>query len=205
MPLIVLEGIDGCGKTTQAGTLAGRLRAQGAVVRQLREPGGTELGEAVRALLLAPATQTSPAAELFGYLMARAQLVSEIILPALARAELVLLDRFYHSTLAYQAYGLGLDPAHVRAAIALATGGLRPDLVLWLRLDPATAQARRQHARSADRIEARGLDYLTRVHQGYARMAGEGEMCEVDAGQAPEAVAQAVWAQVAARLPALKL
>jgi dTMP kinase len=203
MPLIVFEGIDGCGKTTQVQALAARLRARGLDVRLCREPGGTALGEQVRAILLAPATRSVPVAELFGYLMARAQLCQEVIAPALAGGELVLLDRFYHSTLAYQAYGLGLDPAQVRAANALATGNLRPDLVLWLRLDPAQAQARRQQERGADRIEARGLPYLERVHAGYARMAGDGELAAIDAAQAPEAVADAVWAAVTARLATL--
>ncbi len=203
MPLIVFEGIDGCGKTTQLATLAARLRARALAVRQLREPGGTALGEQVRTLLLDPATRSVPVAELFGYLMARAQLCQEVIAPALAKGELVLLDRFYHSTLAYQAYGLGLDPLQVRAAITLATGGLTPDLVLWLALAPAVAQARRQQERGPDRIEARGLSYLERVHDGYARMAGAGELTTIDAAAAPQAVADAVWAAVGARLPAL--
>jgi dTMP kinase len=203
MPLIVFEGIDGCGKTTQVSVLAERLRARALAVRQLREPGGTALGEQVRTILLAPATRSVPVAELFGYLMARAQLCQEVIAPALERAELVLLDRFYHSTLAYQAYGLGLDPGQVRAANALATGNLRPDLVLWLRLDPAQAQARRQQERGADRIEARGLPYLERVHAGYARMAGDGELTAIDAAQPPATVAEAVWAAVTARFPTL--
>ncbi len=169
-----------------------------------REPGGTALGEQVRAILLDPATRSVPVAELFGYLMARAQLCQEVIAPRPGQAaKLVLLDRFYHSTLAYQAYGLGLDPGQVRAAITLATGGLRPDLVLWLRLDPALAQARRQKERGADRIEARGLPYLERVHAGYARMAADGELAAIDAAQAPEAVAAAVWAAVSARVATL--
>jgi dTMP kinase len=203
MPIIVFEGIDGCGKTTQIAALAARLRERGAAVRLCREPGGTALGEQVRTILLSPATRSVPVAELFGYLMARAQLCQEVIAPALARSELVLLDRFYHSTLAYQAYGLGLDPIQVRAAIELAIGGLRPDLVLWLSIDPALAQARRQKERGPDRIEARGLHYLERVHAGYARMAADGELAPIDAAAAPEAVAAAVWAAVTARLPAL--
>ena len=114
MPLIVFEGIDGCGKTTQVERLKQRLTTDGISFRHLREPGGTELGERQRALLLDPATKACPTAELFGYLQARAQLCHEVIAPALANDELVILDRFYHSTLAYQAYGLGLDQAQVR-------------------------------------------------------------------------------------------
>src|ERR1043165_8810424 len=126
MPLIVFEGIDGCGKTTQVEHLTARLKDGGIAFRHLREPGGTELGERQRALLLDPATKACPTAELFGYLQARSQLCHEVIAPTLAAGGLIILDRFYHSTLAYQAYGLGLDLAQVRAAIRLATGGGRP-------------------------------------------------------------------------------
>lgn len=201
MPLLVLEGIDGCGKTTQVERLAERLAQMGRPCRRLREPGGTALGEAQRALLLDPATQACPTAELFGYLQARAQLCHEVIAPALAAGEVVLLDRFYHSTLAYQAYGLGLDLAAVRAAIRLATGGIVPDVVAWLAVDPDEALRRRAASRGRDdRIEARGPAYLRRVHDGFAAMAAAGELARVDAARPPEAVAEAVWAAVAPAL-----
>lgn len=195
MPLYVLEGIDGCGKTTQVVRLVERLRAAGRQVRQLREPGGTVLGEQQRAILLNPQTQACATAELFGYLQARAQLCHEIIAPALAAGETVVLDRFYHSTLAYQAYGLGLDLTQVRAAILLATGGIVPDRALWLALDPLQAQARRAGSRD-DRIEARGLDYLRRVHAGFAALAAAGELVRINAAQPAEVVAGEVWAVV---------
>jgi dTMP kinase len=197
MPLLVLDGIDGCGKTTQVARLVERLRAAGRTVRQLREPGGTALGERQRAILLDPATRACPTAELFGYLQARAQLCHEVIAPALAAGETVVLDRFYHSTLAYQAYGLGLDLAQVRAAIQLATGGIVPDRALWLALDPTEAQRRRAASRGAeDRIEARGLPYLLRVHAGFAALAAAGELVRIDASRPAEDVAVAVWAAV---------
>jgi dTMP kinase len=202
MPLIVFEGIDGCGKTTQVERLKNRLTTDGVVFRHLREPGGTELGERQRALLLDPATKACPTAELFGYLQARAQLCHEVIAPAIAANELVILDRFYHSTLAYQAYGLGLDLAQVRAAIRLATGGLRPDLVLWLSVDPAEALRRRAAARGQDRIEARGLAYQQKVHDGYRALVASDGLVEIDAHQSADAVTAQVWAQLAPYLPA---
>lgn len=197
MPLIVFEGIDGCGKTTQVQRLTARLTADGVPFRHLREPGGTELGERQRALLLDPATKACPTAELFGYLQARAQLCHEVIAPALAANELVILDRFYHSTLAYQAYGLGLDLAQVRASIRLATGGVRPDLVLWLSVDPAEAQRRRAAARGQDRIEARGLAYQQKVHDGYRELVASDGLVEIDAHQSANAITTQVWDQIA--------
>jgi dTMP kinase len=165
--------------------------------RRLREPGGTALGEAMRRVLLDPATRASPVAELFGYLQARAQLCDEVLTPALARDEVVVLDRFYHSTLAYQAYGLGLDQALVRAAIALAIGDILPDAVVWLELDPVEAE-RRRSVRAKDRIESRGIEYLTRVHEGYARMAEAGELIRVDGRMSEDAIEAEIWERVGA-------
>jgi dTMP kinase len=196
MPLIVLEGIDGCGKSTQAGLLAARLQKAGRNVLRLREPGGTRLGEAVRGILLDRSTVACPEAELFGYQMARAQLCREVIAPALARGDWVVLDRFWHSTIAYQAYGLGLDPVRVRAAIDLAVGAVRPDHALWLRISPATAASRRDQRAAPDRIEARGADYHARVAAGYAALAAAGDLAELDADGPTEAVAARVWARV---------
>jgi dTMP kinase len=196
--LIVIEGIDGCGKSTQVQRLVGDLRADGRTVSALREPGGTKLGESVRALLLDRSTEACPTAELFGYLTARAQLCEAVIKPALARGETVVLDRFYHSTLAYQGYGLGLDLELVRSAIRLATAGIVPDRVLWLDLDPAEAARRRAIARGEDdRIEARGLAYLQKVHDGFAAMAASGEIRRIDASGTPEDTARALAATLA--------
>lgn len=197
MPLIVLEGVDGCGKSTQAGLLVDRLRAAGREVQRLREPGGTRLGEAVRSILLDPATEAGAEAELFGYLMARAQLCREVISPALARGAWLVLDRFWHSTIAYQAYGLGMDPGRVRSAIDLAVGQVRPDWALLLRVPAAEAVARRA-ARSgaADRIEARDAAYHARVAAGYEALATAGDLQPIDAGGAPEVVAARIWGLV---------
>ncbi len=197
MPLIVLEGIDGSGKSTQVRLLGEHLQRIGRPFRALREPGGTKLGEQQRALLLDPATQACPTAELFGYLQARAQLCHEVVAPALARGELIVLDRFYHSTIAYQAYGLGLPLDAVRAAIRLAIGDIAPDVVLWIDLDPAIAAQRRVAARGEDRIESRGLAYLKRVHDGFAALTAAGEMVALSGLAAPEDLARDIWTRVA--------
>jgi dTMP kinase len=196
MPLIVFEGIDGCGKTTQVNRVLEKLRAQHKNVLHVREPGGTALGERQRAILLDPQTQACPTAELFGYLQARAQLCHEILAPALANGTIIILDRFYHSTLAYQAYGLGLDLAAVRGAIALAIGTVKPDLVLWLAVDPAEATRRRAAARGQDRIEARGLAYQTKVHHGYEALVKSDGLIRIDASQNADRVEAAIWPQM---------
>ena len=176
MPLIVLEGIDGCGKSTQARRLLERL---GGDALLLREPGGTVLGEQVRGVLLDTATRACPVAEFFGYQMARAQLCAEVLTPALAAGRLVVLDRFWHSTIAYQAFGLGLPLAQVRAAIDLAVGDITPDKVLWIDVPVEECLKRRANA-GADRIERRGAAYLERVRAGYLSLAQSGELVRVD-------------------------
>jgi dTMP kinase len=196
MPLIVLEGPDGCGKSTQAGLLTDRLTSTGRTVLRLREPGGTRLGEAVRSILLDPATQACAEAELFGYQMARAQLCHEVIAPALQRGDWIVLDRFWHSTIAYQAYGLGLDPVRVRAAIDLAVGAVRPDVALLLRIPDAVASARRGARGTLDRIESRGDDYRARVLAGYEALATSGDLEPLDADGPSDAVSERIWARI---------
>jgi len=193
MPLIVLEGPDGCGKSTQAGLLTARLETTGRSVLRLREPGGTRLGESVRAILLDPATVASPEAELFGYQMARAQLCHEVIAPALERGVWIVLDRFWHSTIAYQAFGLGLDPQRVRAAIDLAVGPVRPHAALYLRLPDDEAHRRRAARSTADRIELRGDAYRERVLAGYEALAASGDLRLLDASGSTDAVAARIW------------
>lgn len=201
MPLIVLEGIDGCGKSTQVERIDRALRERGIIPLRLREPGGTILGEQVRTLLLDKATEACPTAELFGYLTARAQLCHAVMAPALARGDTILLDRFWYSTMAYQAYGLGLDPQRVRAAIELAVGGVRADFAGWLSVPPLEAQRRRAAARGEDRIEARGLAYQEKVCAGYEVMAGEGLLTVIDAQRPPDAIFSDLWSRLIPLLP----
>ncbi|MDI3316200.1 MAG: dTMP kinase [Bacillota bacterium] len=167
------EGGEGAGKSTQAARLADALAARGVPVELVREPGGTALGEAVRAVLLERReTPLVPAAEALLYLAARAQLVRERILPALAAGRCVVADRFADSTLAYQAFGLGEPIELVESANGWATAGRKPDRTYLLDLDPEVGLERHESEHPVrDRIEARGLEYHQRVREGYRRLA----------------------------------
>jgi dTMP kinase len=192
---VVLEGIDGCGKTTQLEALrtwlpSSGLLAPGAQLIVTREPGGTALGSALRQLLLHPPGEAAPEpmAELLLYAADRAQHLEQVIRPALAVGHWVLSDRFSGSTAAYQGYGRGLDLPTIAQLEQLATGGLAPDLTLWLEL-PLAESLRRRGARSADRIEASGEAFLQRVADGFAALARERGWRRVDATQLPDQVA----------------
>lgn len=185
---LVLEGIDGCGKTTQIEALRAwlplsGLMAPGARLVVTREPGGTALGQALRALLLRPPEGAAPCSlcELMLYAADRAQHVEECLRPALAAGDWVLSDRFSGSTAAYQGYGRGLPLATIRQLEVLATGGLEPDLTLWLDL-PLAGSLQRRGDRPADRIEAAGEAFLQRVSDGFASLAAERGWHRVAAG-----------------------
>ena len=170
---ITFEGGEGCGKSTQVWLLAHRLEAAGLTVRSLREPGGTAVGEAVRAVLLDPEhSGLDDTAEILLYEAARAQLVAEVIEPALAAGEVVLCDRFYDSTTAYQGYARGIPLEEVAALNHAATGGLTPDVTVLLDLDPALG-IKRATAEGADRLEAEDLQFHTRVRLGFLAVAAE--------------------------------
>ncbi|HUB73867.1 MAG TPA: dTMP kinase [Solirubrobacteraceae bacterium] len=189
--LITIEGVDGAGKSTLAVSLQRELSARGARVQLLREPGGVELSERIRALVQDPALDVLPRTEALLYAAARAQLVHERLLPALAGGALVLLDRFVDSSLAYQGAARGLGVEQVRAVNELATGGLRPDRTLLLRIDPAAARAR-QAARGlqADRLEREHPRFFAAVAAAYDELAqAEPERIRaIDALQAPARV-----------------
>lgn len=170
---ITLEGADGCGKSTQASLIADALEVSGREVVRLREPGGTPISEKVRALLLDPANdEMVPECELMLYEASRAQLTRQVIEPALARGAVVLCDRYYDSTYAYQAGGRALDDALVRRANLLGSCGVVPDRTLVFDLEPAVAYARAT-AGGADRMEAEGLAFQERVRDAYLRLAAE--------------------------------
>lgn len=197
MPFIVFEGVDGCGKSTQLNLLTQRLETEGFPFTMVRDPGGTDLGERVREILLDPQSNVGPRGELFGYLLSRAQLVHETIAPALAAGSTVISDRFYWSTLAYQSFGLGLDRGQVEAANDLCVAGTHPDLTIWLDVDVEEGARRRAKARGQeDRIEARGLAYLTKVHEGYAALAEEGRITRVDGSRSPGLIAEDIWKKI---------
>lgn len=171
---ITFEGGDGAGKSTHIRFLADALRSQGVEVVCVREPGGTKAGEALRRLVLDPQTEgLCDEAELFIYEAARAQVVAEVIEPALARGAVVLCDRFYDSTVAYQACGRGLDRAFVEQANLFAARGLVPDRTVLMKSGTSAARglARATHASGADRMEAAGLDFHERVNAAFDELA----------------------------------
>jgi dTMP kinase len=194
---IALEGIDGCGKTTQLGALrqwlpTSGLLPPGARVIVSREPGGTALGKALRELLLHPPGEAAPVprAELLLYAADRAQHVETVLRPALERGDWVLCDRFTGSTAAYQGYGRGLDTSLIGALEYLATRGLQADLTLWLDL-PLAESIRRRGGQPADRIELEGKGFLGRVNFGFADMAYRRGWTRINANQPVAAVTEA--------------
>ena len=196
---ITLEGADGCGKSTQAALLADALASAGREVVRLREPGGTAISEKIRGLLLDPANaEMVPECELLLYEASRAQLTREVIEPALARGAIVLCDRYYDSTYAYQAGGRGLNEALVRMANELGSCGRVPDRTLVLDLDPATAYARATSG-GADRMEAEGLAFQERVREAYLALVEErpGRVRVIDASGDKDAVLGRILAAVA--------
>ena len=196
--LITVEGIDGAGKSTLVAGLAEALAEHGPVV--LREPGGVELAERLRALVKDPALAVGARAEALVYAAARAQLVEQELRPLLEAGRLVLLDRFVDSSLAYQGAGRGLGVAAVRALNAFATGGLAPDRTLLLRIDPAAGLARvGRRGEAQDRIESEREAFWLACAQAYDELAAAEPQrwAVIDAAQPPEAVLREALAQVA--------
>jgi len=197
---ITMEGIEGCGKSTQTRLLAAHLQAKGISCIATREPGGTRIGDLVRSILLNPEHgELSPRGELLLYAAARAQHVDSIIRPALQEGKVVVCDRYTDSTIAYQGYGLGIDVETIRVINAIATDRLFPHLTFIFDLDPEVGLRRKfgdavSSSLSGDRIEKRNLAYHERVRQGYARIASEHpeRVRVIDAEQSPEAIHQIV-------------
>ena len=163
---VVFEGPDGSGKTTQLARFAEACRDTGVALTTVREPGGTEVGERIRAILLGRgSTGLGMSAEMLLYMAARAQLVESVIRPALARGELVLADRFVASTIAYQGFAGGIAPDTVATVGKIATGGLDPDLIVLLDVDESAAAARL--GGELDRIESRGSAFHQKVRRSY--------------------------------------
>lgn len=203
--LITFEGPDGSGKSTQIALLAEYLRQQGYGIARMREPGGTGIGEQIRAVL--HSTQNAamtPRTEVLLYSASRAQLVDEVIRPALAAGEIVLCDRFYDSTLAYQGYGRGLDLDTLHRLTEFATGGLRPDLTIYLDVEPGEGLRRRQQDQGAEwnRLDAAALEFHEQVREGYRALLEEepGRWVTVDGSGPVEAVQAAIRQTVDARL-----
>ena len=164
------EGIDGSGKSTQARLLASSLRRRGYTVVEVREPGTTSLGEDVRRLLLTPGGMVSPRAELLLFLAARAQVVDEVVRPALADGAVVIADRFVDSSVVYQGAGRGVGSAErVESLSAFASDDLLPVRTYWIDVDVETARARRGEP-GRDRIEQAGDDFYQRLRSAYSSL-----------------------------------
>jgi dTMP kinase len=202
---ITFEGPDGCGKSTQVPLLVEHLTGQGYVVCRTREPGGTPIGEQIRAVVHNPAsTEMADRTEILLYAASRAQLVEQVIRPALAAGQIVVADRYADSTLAYQGYGRGLDLAMVRQLVDIATGGLRPDLTIYLDIDPETGLRRRQRDGDAEwnRLDAAALDFHRRVREGYQQLirAEPDRWFTVDGREAVDVIQRAIRQAVDDRL-----
>ena len=207
---ITFEGTEGCGKSTQITLLAERLRALGQRVRTLREPGGTLIGEEIRHTLKHSEHNHAMTAETELLLMnaSRAQIVREVIRPALAAGEMVLCDRFYDSTTAYQGYGRELDLEKVKSVIDFAVGGTKPDLTLFLHVPPEVSAERLRSRQSTlgfvrDRIEEADRKFFERVAHGYGVVAAaEPQRVKfVNGAQPVEVVCATIWDIVHPHLP----
>lgn len=198
---ITFEGMDGSGKTTQMRRLAARLRALGRTVLETAEPGGTRIGVQIRRILLDAANQElSPTAELLLYFASRAQNVDEWILPALARGEVVLADRFTDSSLVYQGCGRGLGAENVMALDRIACRGLKPDLTLLVDIDAETSLARARARNTAEpnpetRMDEQALEFHRKVYEAYHALADrEPERVKmVDGRRDIDTIEGAIW------------
>jgi dTMP kinase len=170
--LITIEGLDGAGKSTLASGLAEALRERGVTIELMREPGGVEVSERLRALVKDPSLEIDARAEALIYAAARAQLVATRVRPVLATGGWVLLDRFVDSSLAYQGAGRGLGVEEVAAINAFATGGLRADRTLLLRIEPGTGRARQGHrGERPDRLELEDETFFATIATAYDALA----------------------------------
>lgn len=206
---ITFEGGDGAGKSTHMQFLVDQLAAQGFEVLKLREPGGTAVGEQLREIVLDPAnSEIADECELFVYEAARAQLVSQVIKPALSRGAVVVCDRFTDSTIAYQAFGRGLDRGSVEAANEFACQGVHPQRTVFMTAgDAAIGLARAKEDHAADRLELAGIDFHERVARGYAELAASDaeRFRVVVTSEKRSDTARAVFRQVADLFPGIDL
>ncbi len=199
---ITFEGPDGSGKSTQVRLLAEELRARGLDLVLTREPGGTVISEQIREVILSTRNQAiRDETEALLYSAARAQIVAELIRPALAAGKIVICDRYADSTLAYQGYGLGLDRDALRAITRFATQGLVPDLTFYVDV-PAEVGLARRHRGEMDRLDQKSLEYHARVRAGYLALAHAepARWVVIDGTQAIERVHQTIGARIRCEL-----
>ena len=192
---ITFEGTEGCGKSTHIKKLATRLEAAGQTVHTLREPGGTESGEPIRQLLKHGPDNLCAETELLLMNASRAQLVREIIRPALSSGHIVLCDRFYDSTTVYQGIGRGLDPEQVQSVINFAVGETSPDLTLLLQIPLKTSEERRARRPNTDRFEQSDRNFFERIERGYNDLAAAHpeRIHLIDANLSLEQVETHIW------------
>ncbi len=194
---ITFEGGEGCGKSTHSGLLLKKLEQQNIPVILTHEPGGTALGDELRkALKRKRGSFVSPQAELFLVAASRAQLVAEVIRPALEEGKVVICDRFTHSTMVYQGYGRGLDFTAIQMVNNMATRNLNPDLVIFLDISPERGLARKRNLK--DRFELEDLSFHQRVRAGYVKLAAANpdHWLVIDASLPKEKVAETIWNRV---------
>lgn len=214
--LITFEGIDASGKSTQIRLLKQYLHAHNVKALMLREPGGVPLSEQIRAMLLESKAEMGSITELLLFSASRAELVRTHIQPAIAQNQLVILDRFYDSTTAYQGYGRGIDLATIHAINQIASLGIKPELTFYLDLLPEDAMMRKFSEKSLplsfgknetplDRMESSGLDFYRRVREGYKTLAREESrrFVEIDALQPVNEIHKRITEILRQRLPAL--
>jgi dTMP kinase len=202
--LITIEGLDGAGKSTLVAALAQELQRRGLPVLVLREPGGVPVSERIRQLVKDPSAHVNPRTEALLYAAARAQLVSERLLPALENGKLVLLDRFLDSSLAYQGAGRALGVEQVREINLFATGGLTPDRTLLLAISPAAGRARQEgRGQEPDRLELEDAAFFTAVADAYDQLARQepDRIRTIDATRAPAEVLAQALAALAGLIP----
>lgn len=202
---IVLDGVEGCGKSTQVRLLAARLEEEGAQVVVTHEPGGTPVGERIRSLLLDPAyREITPVTEVMLFCASRAQHCSQVIAPALAAGKMVVCDRFASSTAVYQGYAGGLGMDTVVRVNEVATGGLEPDLLVVLDVDPEVGMRRKfgDRASQGDRIEQKPPGFHRKVREGFLEYARRrpGRAVVVSAYGPETEIHKDVWEHVRSRL-----
>ena len=201
---IAFEGPEGAGKSTQIAHLAERLMHEGVDVVRTREPGGTPAGDRIRSVILDPDLAVAPTTEFLLYSASRAQLVHDVIKPAIATGRTVLSDRFAGASLAYQGYGRGLDRAFIQTLSDRVTQGVAPDLTLLLDLDVLTGLGRVAKRGMRDRLERADEAFHRRVRAGFLEIASERPSWHVLDAAAPEdSLAERIWSLVASRHPGL--
>ena len=193
---ILFEGVEGCGKSTQVRALQRRLSKLGVPVLTVKEPGSTSIGRVARKLLKHRLEiEINPVTELLLFAVARSQLVTEIIRPALERDQIVICDRYSESTLAYQGYGRGVDLETIHTINTIATGGLRPDLIILPDIDVHEGFKRKGAKQTNDRFEREEISFHQRVRQGYLEMARAepNRWLVLDATQPRKKINDAIW------------